>query len=145
MSAHNDAQARLYAADSRPSFSLSNPVIPAKAGIQTANAVGTSASLTRVLARRILQRRQNRAANVKGSVMSPEIIAMLIMGVALAAIILVQMIFSELNRTNKRIDRLEGICANCMGESFERPTESVEERVAYLEGLMKGRAGKKPS
>ena len=77
--------------------------------------------------------------------MSLEIIAMLIMGVALAAIILVQMIFSELDRTNKRMDRLEGICANCMGKSFERPTESVEERVAYLEGLMKGRAGKKPS
>ena len=80
--------------------------------------------------------------------MSLEIIAMLIMGVALAAIILGYMIFSELDRTNKRIDRLEGICANCMGDgesSFERPTESVEERVAYLEGLMKGRAGKKPS
>ena len=74
--------------------------------------------------------------------MSPEIIAMLVMGAALAALMVVHMIFSEHNRINKRIDRLERL--NGVGGPFERPTESLEQRVAYLEGLIKGRTGKNP-
>ena len=74
--------------------------------------------------------------------MSPEIIAMLVMGVALAALMFAQMILSEQGRINKRIDRLERL--NGVEASFERPTESLEQRVAYLEGLIKGRTGKNP-
>ena len=74
--------------------------------------------------------------------MSPEIIAMLVMGVALAALMFAQMILSEHDRINKRIDRLERLSG--VGASFERPTESLEQRVAYLEGLIKGRTGENP-
>ena len=73
--------------------------------------------------------------------MSPEIIAMLVMGVALAALMFVQMILSEQDRINKRIDRLEEL--NRVDASFGSK-ESLEQRAAYLEGLMKGRTGKNP-
>ena len=74
--------------------------------------------------------------------MSLEIIAMLVMGATLAALMFAQMIHSEQDRINKRIDRLEEM--NRAGASFERPTESLEQRAAYLEGWMKGRTGKNP-
>ena len=58
--------------------------------------------------------------------MSPEIIAMLVMGVALTAIIL-----TGHNRINKRIDRLE----NRIG-SLEQRVGTLEQRVARIDGLM---------
>ena len=60
--------------------------------------------------------------------MSPEILTIIGVGVALAAIIL-----TGHNRINKRIDRLE----NRMG-SLEQRVGALEQRVARLEGLMEG-------
>ena len=75
--------------------------------------------------------------------MSPEILTIIGVGVALAVIILAHMIFSEQDRINKRLDRLEGL--NSVRPPFEeRPKESLEQRVAYLEGLIKGRTGENP-
>ena len=104
--------------------------------------------------------------------MSPEMIAIIGVGVALAALIVVLMIFSELDSLGKRIDRLEGRFENRIealkrsnespmppvapgdqrsGESFTPPSASVDQpnaslaqRVAYLEGLMEGGTGKSP-
>ena len=75
--------------------------------------------------------------------MSPEILTIIGVGIALAVIILAHMIFSEQDRINKRLDRLEGL--NSVRPPFEeRPKESLEQRVAYLEGLIKGRTGENP-
>ena len=60
--------------------------------------------------------------------MSPEMLTIIGVGVALAAIIL-----TGHNRINKRIDRLE----NRMG-SLEQRVGALEQRVARLEGLMEG-------
>ena len=75
--------------------------------------------------------------------MNPELLTIFGVGIALALIILAHMVFSEQDRINKRLDRLEGL--NSVGPPFaERPKESLEQRVAYLEGLIKGRTGKNP-
>lgn len=60
--------------------------------------------------------------------MSPEMLTIIGVGAALAAIIL-----TGHNRINKRIDRLE----NRMG-SLEQRVGALEQRVARIDGLMEG-------
>lgn len=82
--------------------------------------------------------------------MSPEMLAIIGVGVALAALIVVLMIFSELDALGKRVDRLEERFENRFesfersGDSFKRPSASLERRVAYLEGLSPDRGDKNP-
>ena len=82
--------------------------------------------------------------------MSPEMLTIIGVGVALAALIIVLMIFSELNALGKRIDRLEERFGNRFEsfersrDSFKRPNASLERRVAYLEGLSPDSADKNP-
>ena len=89
-------------------------------------------NLTRVLTTGIFPQRPNRVANVKGTAMSPEILTIIGVGIALAALIL-----TGHNRINKRIERLENRFEQRMG-TLEQRVGALEQRVARLEGLMEG-------
>lgn len=64
--------------------------------------------------------------------MSPEILTIIGVGIALAALIL-----TGHNRINKRIERLENRFEQRMG-TLEQRVGALEQRVSRLEGLMEG-------
>lgn len=71
--------------------------------------------------------------------MSPEILATIGMGLALAALTLFQMAFSELDALSKRVERLEWRFEN-RSESLDLSNMPLAQRAAYLEGLTEGRS-----